>query len=372
MENRKVLVVLFGGKSGEHEVSIRSASCVIREADKSKYRVIPIAVSKEGRWQSPAHSLTLLSREAIDSLGPDADALSADAYTLGPDSGTRSLVCSNGNLPIAIDVVFPVIHGTHGEDGTLQGLLDLADVPYVGCGVLASANGMDKVFMKRLFTEADLPICRYRWITRSDWETDMDREIGRIEELGYPCFVKPANLGSSVGVSRAKDREELIAAVEFAANYDHKVIIEECLEMREIECAVLGNDDVKASLPGEYVVKDETKRFLDYTEKYGSTGNNEFVVPAHIDEETALSIQEMAVRAFRAIDATGLARVDFFLLGDGRLYVNEINTMPGLTDASGYPKMWQASELPMRTLIDALVELAFSRHEERGKNKTSI
>jgi D-alanine-D-alanine ligase len=371
MDNRKVVVVLFGGRSGEHEVSIRSASSVIREADKAKYRIVPILISKEGRWTNPAESLRALSIEAVGSLGDDAHLLPDSVFRLGPEAGLRSIVASDGAVPIPIDVIFPLIHGTYGEDGTIQGLFDLADVPYVGCGVLASANGMDKVFMKRLFSEAGLPICRYRWLTRGEWESDCEKVISRIEELGYPCFVKPANLGSSVGVSRANDRRELIAAIEFAATFDAKVIIEECLEMREIECAVLGNDDAKASLLGEYVVKDNSKRFLDYTEKYGATGNNEFVVPAAVDEEVSSEIRKMAIAAFKSIDGSGIARVDFFLLDDGRVYVNEINTMPGLTDASGYPKMWAASGIPISALIDALIELGVERHTERSRNKTS-
>jgi D-alanine-D-alanine ligase len=372
MDTRKVVAVIFGGRSGEHEVSLRSASCVIREADKTKYRIIPVMIAKDGKWLSPKRSAEALSADARDSLGADLVDLPSAPCSIIPDSGIGGLSASKDGSVFPFDVVFPVIHGTHGEDGTIQGLLELADIPYVGCGVLASSNGMDKVFMKRLFVESGLPICGYRWFLRLDWEADRQKVIDEIEGLGYPCFVKPANLGSSVGVSRADDRESLIRAIENAAQYDRKIIVEECLEMREIECAVLGNENVEASLLGEYVVKDSSKRFLDYTEKYGSTGNNEFVVPADLDEGISKVIREMAVKAFRAIDGSGLARVDFFVLDDGRVLVNEINTMPGLTDSSGYPKMWTQSGIGMQGLVETLIELAIQRHTDSARNKTSI
>jgi D-alanine-D-alanine ligase len=371
MDNRKTIAVIFGGRSGEHEVSIRSASSVIREADKSKYRIIPIAVSKSGKWESPADSVMTLTTEARDSMGRDFFDLPKTRFGVLPDAGVNGLVSEDGTV-LEVDAIFPVIHGTFGEDGTIQGLFDLADIPYVGCGVLASSTGMDKVFMKRLFAECGLPICDYRWFLRHEWEQKREVVLERIEELGYPCFVKPANLGSSVGVSRANNRDELIDAVENAAMYDRKIIVEECLEMREIECAVLGNEEVRASLLGEYIVKDSAKKFLDYTEKYGGTGNNEFVVPAKLDEETSKMIREMAIVAFTAIDGSGLARVDFFYLADGSVLINEINTMPGLTDASGYPKMWEASGIEMSSLVDNLIELGIQRHSDRARNKTTL
>lgn len=372
MDTRKIVAVIFGGRSGEHEVSLRSASSVVREADKAKYRIIPIAISKDGKWLSPAESAGLLTAEARISLGSDSDALSTERFTLSADSGLGAFISSDGAETLRFDVAFPVIHGTHGEDGTIQGLFELADVPYVGCGVLSSSSGMDKVFMKRLFSEAGLPICSYRWFLRNEWNSSKSDVISRVEELGYPCFVKPANLGSSVGVSRADDRASLEKAVEMAAQFDRKIIVEECLEMREIECAVLGNDYVEPSLLGEYIVKDESKKFLDYTEKYGATGNNEFVVPADLPVEVASTMRTMAVDAFKAVDGSGLARVDFFLVGEDRILVNEINTMPGLTDASGYPKMWATTGLPLRELIDKLIGLAFDRHADRKQNKTSL
>ena len=272
-----------------------------------------------------------------------------------------------------LDVVFPALHGTYGEDGTLQGLLEMADVPYVGCGVLGSACGMDKVTMKSLFVHAGLPICKYIWFLRSQWRRDPAKVLRKVAAgIGFPCFVKPANLGSSVGVSRATDKKSLTEAIDLAAQYDRKIIVEEELVAREIECAVLGNDEPKASLPGEYVVYDEAARFLDYTEKYTNTGRVSFVVPAPVSKTLTTQIQRMAIRAFQSIDGAGLARVDFFLLRNGGgLVINELNTMPGLTEVSGYPKMWAASGLPFARLLETLIELAFERHREKSLTKTS-
>jgi D-alanine-D-alanine ligase len=271
-------------------------------------------------------------------------------------------------------VIFPVLHGTFGEDGTIQGLFEMADIPYVGCGVLASACGMDKVVMKTLFRDAELPLCEYIWFLRSEWESDKDAVLKLAEsKLGFPCFVKPANLGSSVGVSKAIDEKSLREAIELAARFDRKIIVEEGLDAREIECAVIGYEEPQASLPGEYVIYDEAKKFLDYTEKYKGTGNNEFVVPARVSDEMTAKIREMAVSAFRVIDGSGLARVDFFLQNDtGELLINEINTLPGLTDASGFPKMWKASGLEFSQVIDNLINLAIERHADKSKNKTSF
>jgi D-alanine-D-alanine ligase len=275
---------------------------------------------------------------------------------------------------LRLDVVFPVLHGTYGEDGTIQGLLEMAGIPYVGCGVLASSCGMDKVAMKTLFSRAGLPLCKYVWFLRTEWERSPSDIHARVSaEIGYPCFVKPANLGSSVGISRAGDEESLVRAINLAARYDRKIIVEEALDVREIECAVLGNDDPRASLPGEYVVHDEQAKFLDYTEKYSSTGHVEFVVPAPIPKRLTGRIQELAVRAFKSIDGAGFARVDFFLRRDtNKLLVNELNTIPGLTDVSGFPKMWEASGMPFADVIDHLVNLAFERHAEKARNLTSL
>jgi D-alanine-D-alanine ligase len=249
----------------------------------------------------------------------------------------------------------------------------MANIPYVGCGVLASACGMDKVAMKLLFLQAGLPMCKYIWFLRSHWQEDRARIVRTVmREIGLPCFVKPANLGSSVGVSRADDKASLEQAVELAARYDRKIVVEEAVDAREIECAVIGNDEPRASLPGEYVVHDEAARFLDYEEKYTKTGHVDFVVPAPVSKSLATRIQRLAIKAFQSIDGAGLARVDFFLRRDTKeLLVNELNTMPGLTEVSGYPKMWAASGLSYTRMLDLLIELALERHREKSLNKTT-
>lgn len=369
--------IIFGGRSGEHEISIRSAATVIQQIDRNKYEVTPIAISKQGEWLNPIDSAAMLPSHLHDLLAKDTENHTNEPVALLGDTGYKGLAkfgTSGDRGSYALDVVFPVLHGTFGEDGTIQGLFEMADIPYVGGGVLGSSCGMDKVVMKALFRDAGLPICRYVWFLRSDFEADPIKTIEKIKnELGYPVFVKPANLGSSVGVSRADSDEELKAALELAAEYDRKIIVEENLDMREIECAVIGNDCPKASLPGEYLIFDDSKAFLDYTEKYSGTGNNEFVVPAPVSEELARKIQELSVKAFKAVDASGLARVDFFLRKDrGTLLVNEINTMPGLTDASGFPKMWAGTGLEFPDVIDTLVVLAKERHKDRSRSKTAF
>lgn len=366
--------MIFGGRSGEHEVSIRSARAIVESIDRKKFDVVPIAITKEGKWLPPSQSAQLLPASTQPLLA--ASATTGDVALLGDPShkGLISLKASSQPLVAEkLDVVFPALHGTYGEDGTLQGLLEMADVPYVGCGVLASSCGMDKVTMKSLFVQAGLPICKHVWFLRSQWRAEPEKIIRKvIRDIGLPCFVKPANLGSSVGVSRAIDRQSLIKAIDLAADYDRKIIIEEEVVAREIECAVLGNDEPKASLPGEYVVYDEAARFLDYTEKYSSTGNVSFVVPAPLTKAMTARIQRMAIRAFQSIDGAGLARVDFFLpRNGGDLVINELNTMPGLTEVSGYPKMWEASGLPFPRLLETLIDLAFERHRDKSLTKTS-
>ncbi|HYG79763.1 MAG TPA: D-alanine--D-alanine ligase family protein [Pyrinomonadaceae bacterium] len=369
--------VIFGGRSGEHEVSMRSARAVIEAADAEKYELIPVAITREGRWLPPAESVALLPEPVRLKLAASAGA--ADGGEASPVEPSRLGLLrqgggGEGEADRRLDVVFPVLHGTYGEDGTIQGLLEMAGVPYVGCGVLASSCGMDKVTMKTLFKQAGLPLCNYTWFLRREWEESPAVVRGRVAaEVGFPCFVKPANLGSSVGISRATDEESLVKAVNLAARYDRKIIVEEGLDVRELEVAVLGNDTPEASLPGEYVVHDEQAKFLDYTEKYSSTGHVEFVVPAPIPKRLSGRIREMAVRAFKAIDGAGFARVDFFLRRDtNRLLLNELNTIPGLTDVSGFPQMWDASGVPFREVIDRLVELAFERHAEKSRNETSL
>ncbi len=369
--------VIFGGRSGEHEVSVRSARSVIDAIDRAKYDVIPLAITREGRWLSPAESVALLPAETARRV-PEETGARTESLTIVGDPSRAGLVAldaegdSRSSLPF--DVIFPALHGTYGEDGTIQGLLEMAGVPYVGCGVLASATGMDKVTMKSLFERAGLPVCRYTWLLRSAWERERAKVLRRVaREIGYPAFVKPANLGSSVGVSRATDSASLAKAIDLAARYDRKVIVEEGLDAREIECAVLGNDEPEASLPGEYVVRDPRGAFLDYEEKYTDTGHVEFVVPAPINKSLTKRVRRLAVEAFKALDCAGLARVDFFLRRDtGALLVNELNTCPGLTDVSGYPKMWAATGRPFSQVIDRLVELAFERHRDRSRNETSL
>ncbi len=370
--------VIFGGRSGEHEISIRSANMVIAHIDVERYDVIPIAISQKGELLNPIESAALLNESARTAVAANLEGFVGTNVALIGDTRHKGLThLSNGSTDKElhnIDVVFPVLHGTFGEDGTIQGLLEMAGIPYIGGGVLASSCGMDKVVMKTLFKEAGLPICKHVWFLRRDWEQNSARVIQQVETaIGYPCFVKPANLGSSVGVSRADDAESLRSSISLAAEYDRKIIVEEALQMREIECGVLGNDEPEASLPGEYLIRNKTKAFLDYTEKYSGTGNNEFVVPAPVSEELSKKIRAMAITAFKAIDASGLARVDFFLRSDnGTLLVNEINTMPGLTDASGFPKMWAGTGFDFSTVIDRLVELAFERHKDKARNKTSL
>ncbi len=365
--------VIFGGRSGEHEIALRSARTVIEQIDKNKYEVVPIAISQDGRWLNSGEAMEMLpsaTRDLLDRFtGTSPVALVGDTARSG-----LTVFEERGTGLIPLDVVFPVLHGTFGEDGTIQGLLEMADVPYVGCGVLASACGMDKAVMKILFRDAGLPIGKYLWFLRSEFESDPETVVAQIgKKLGFPCFVKPANLGSSVGVSRATDGPSLRSAIELAAEYDRKIIIEEALEMREIECAVIGNDEPRASQPGEYIIRDQKKAFLDYTEKYSGTGNNEFVVPAPVSAELSKKIQQMAISAFKAIDGSGLARVDFFLRTDnGELLVNEINTMPGLTDASGFPKMWAGTGMNFPEVIDFLIDSAIARHADRSRNKTSL
>lgn len=373
---KKVVGLVFGGRSGEHDVSIRSAKAVIETIDPNKYDVIPIGVTREGHWLNPIDSAGLFPEETTERLRAILQPFEGANVGLVGDPRFKGLteIGRADFESIKIDVFFPVLHGTFGEDGTIQGLFEMAGVPYVGCGVLASSCGMDKAVMKSLFRDAGLPICKYTWFLRREWENDRERVLHRLSEnFGLPCFVKPANLGSSVGISPADDLETLASAIDHAAIFDHKIIVEEALKMREIECAVLGNDEPEASRPGEYIIRNKEKAFLDYTEKYSGTGNNEFVVPAPVSGELEAKIKGMAIKAYKAINGSGLARVDFFLRQDnGVLLVNEINTMPGLTDASGFPKMWEGSGVAFREVIDRLIELAFERYADRDRNLTSL
>ncbi len=337
------IAVLFGGRSGEHEVSIRSAASVMTALDRAKYEVTPVAIAKDGRWLAPAESAKLLPAELQPTLSSDT------AVTLSREPDRTS----------GIDVVFPVIHGTFGEDGTLQGLLELADVAYVGSGVLGSACGMDKDVMKRLFREAGLPTVEHIALKRG--EIDARWREGA-ERFGYPVFVKPANLGSSVGVAKAANDDELRAALDDAAQYDRKLIVERGVTGREIEVSVLGNDQPEASPPGEIV---PTEGFYDYEAKYVSD-SAKLEIPAKLTAEQTAEVRRLAVKAFQAVECRGLARVDSFLEeSTGRFLLNEVNTMPGFTSISMYPKLWEAGGLPYPQLLDRLIDLALESHREK-------
>lgn len=355
--------VLFGGRSGEHEVSLASAASVIRALDPEKYDVVPIGISKDGRW---------LVGTSVQKMLPDV-LKSGERVVLPPDPSAAALVPlqqSSGQPSVGVDVVFPVLHGTFGEDGTVQGLLELAGLPYVGAGVLGSAAGMDKDLQKRLFEQAGLPIVPFLAIRRSEWEKDRESVIQRIKKkLRFPIFVKPATLGSSVGMTRVSSAPEIGSAMDLAAEFALKIVVERGVVGREIEVSVLGNDDVRASIPGEIVPHRE---FYDYTAKYLEEGTR-LVIPAALTKKQVKQFQEYAVRAFRAIEGTGMARCDFFLeKRTGKIFVNELNTIPGFTSISMYPKLWEASGLPYPQLIDRLIELALELHREKARTKYSI
>jgi D-alanine-D-alanine ligase len=365
--NKKLKVgVIFGGRSGEHEVSLRSAESIINAMDKSRYEVVPIGITKEGRWLVSSDAGALLPDAVMSSAVQEQVAIIGDPTRQG-----LTRIDPNHHEPSSepLDVVFPVLHGTYGEDGTIQGLLEMAGVPYVGCGVLASATGMDKVLMKQLFQQAGLSLAPYQWFLRSAWEEDPESIAIRIgEELGFPVFVKPANLGSSVGVSKAENKVDLKKAIDDAARYDRRIIVEKMVIGREIEVSVMGNDNPISSLPGEIIAGHE---FYDYEDKYiDNTSRTE--VPAKLPTRTIEILQQQAVTAFRAIDGAGLARVDFFVEDEsGKVIINEINTMPGFTSISMFPKMWEASGISYSELIDRLIQLAIERHKDRSRNLTS-
>jgi D-alanine-D-alanine ligase len=350
--------VIFGGKSGEHEVSVQSAKSVMESLDPTKYTIVPIGISKQGNWYVGDGAIHALQEGSTVAGAVDSASSNLPDVTQGGQSVPSSLTEE-------IDVVIPVLHGTFGEDGSIQGMLELLDVPYVGAGILASAVGLDKVFMKTVFLAAGLPQVLFTSYTRREWEKNRETVALDVEEkLGYPCFVKPANLGSSVGISKVKNREDLYTAMDFACRYDRKIIVEEGLDVREIEIAVLGNEDPKASVPGEVVPSNE---FYDYEAKYMS-GDSTLMIPAPLSPEQTQEIRELAVRAFQAVDCTGLARVDFFIeKNTSRILVNEINTMPGFTAFSMYPKLWEATGIPYAELIDKLIQFAIERYEDKKR-----
>ena len=344
------IVVLFGGRSGEHEVSIRSAASVIQALDRSQYEIIPVAITKQGKWLSPAESARLLPSHTVGSLA----------------TGTAIVLSQQPGAATGLDVVFPVLHGTFGEDGTVQGFLELADLPYVGAGVLGSAVAMDKDVMKRLFRERGLPTVDHLAVPRRE----RHEHTARLEErFGYPMFVKPANLGSSVGITKVGHAAELTRALDLAAQHDSKIIVEPAIDGREIECAVLGNDQPEASVPGEVIPGGE---FYDYQAKY-IDDTSELVIPAALSAEQTSEVQRLAVAAFEAAGCAGLARVDVFLENaSGRILLNELNTMPGFTSISMYPKLWEASGVPYSELLDRLVKLALERQEEKKQSRFSL
>ena len=416
MATAKIRVgILFGGRSGEHEVSLLSAASVLNAIDKTKYEVFPIGITKAGRWLTAEHAERLLKGEkttdkpAQSNVEPSARAQALPAHAphlragdpeatpgaallasgesvvfppeparrdagLAPFQTDASALRRASNRAIDVDVIFPVLHGTFGEDGTIQGLLELADIAYVGAGVLGSSAGMDKDIMKSLFRAAGLPLVKHVTVLRGAFENSLKKVRSLIEsKLKYPVFVKPANLGSSVGISKAHDGKELGPALAEAAKFDRKIVIEEGVggkknKAREIECAVLGNDDPKASVAGEIV---PCKEFYDYDAKYLAEGSD-LVIPAKITKGEMKTVQKLAIAAFQAVDCTGLARVDFLMDPKSRkIFVNEINTMPGFTAISMYPKLWAASGVAYPNLIDRLIQLGIERHSDKKRNQYS-
>jgi D-alanine-D-alanine ligase len=377
--------VLYGGRSGEHEVSLASAASVFANLDRKRYEPVPIRIEKDGRWAlADKPPTTMIAGEVIEQARLEAARPLREGrevhFVAHPSDETILSIArprqKESDVPAAIvtglslDVIFPMLHGPYGEDGTIQGLLELANVPYVGSGVLASAVGMDKAVMKVVFGARGLPVCPYRVVLRHAWETDARLADHLEAALGFPMFVKPANLGSSVGISKAKDGASLRDAMAIAGAFDRKIVVEAAVpDAREIECGVLGNDDPIASIPGEVI---PSREFYDYESKYVDDGS-QVVIPADLPEVTAAHVRRLAVEAFAAIDAAGMARVDFLLSRrSGELYVNEINTIPGFTTISMYAKLWAASGVDYPTLLDRLIALAQERHAEKQQLRTSI
>ena len=367
MKKKLRVGILFGGRSGEHEVSLTSATSVLKALDPDKYEVVLIGITRDGgwRWGAPAGEADAKAlRDVLDQGKPVTPSVDPSHPGLVPLDSPSSSAGSGGNV---VDVIFPVLHGTFGEDGTVQGVLELAGIPYVGAGVLGSAAGMDKDVMKRLFRDAGLPVVPWVLALRGEWEREPARVRRQIErEIGYPLFVKPANLGSSVGISRVAQARKLAAALDLAAEYDRKILVEKAVDAREIECSVLGNDRPQASVPGEVIPVNE---FYDYEAKYIKEGS-ELIIPAKLTPRQTKQVREFSIRAFQAIDGAGMARVDFLLdRKTGKVFVNEINTIPGFTPISMYPKMWEASGIPYPKLVDRLIELACERQQEKNRTR---
>ncbi|OPZ92373.1 MAG: D-alanine--D-alanine ligase [Firmicutes bacterium ADurb.Bin419] len=373
MSDKKRVIVIFGGQSSEHEVSRVSATSIINNMDNSKYDVSFVGITKEGRWlpyNGPVEKIAsgeweeIAINKMVKSI-PSRDNIINAIVSRGASS---EALIKNGNEEEnggAVDVVFPVLHGCNGEDGTIQGLFEMAGIPYVGSGVLGSALGMDKIYAKIVFEKVGIPQADYLFFTRKEIRENADSAADAIEKkFKYPVFIKPSNAGSSVGVSKAHDRKELIEALNFAAKYDRKVLIEEFINGREVECAVLGNDNPIASTVGEIVPCNE---FYDYNAKY-IDGSSKTVIPADLPEETILKIRNYAVKAFKSLDCAGLSRVDFFVHKEtGEVYINEINTLPGFTNISMYPMLWEASGIPYSELIDRLIDLAIERFDDNTR-----
>jgi D-alanine-D-alanine ligase len=376
--------VIYGGRSSEHEVSLASAASVIANLDRQRYDPVPIRIDREGRWSIPDKPpASLVAAEVIAKARQESGrpARPPREAFLVPHPGEETLITiqrateetagrENAYLAgLGLDVLFPVLHGPHGEDGTVQGLLELANVPYVGSGVLASAVGMDKAVMKVCFADRGLPIVAHLVVQRADWQAAPERVAALVKSrLGYPVFVKPANLGSSVGISKAKHQEELGPAIALAAEFDRKIVVEAAVPAaREIECSVLGNERPEASVPGEIL---PTREFYDYDAKY--IEESQALIPAPLDEVQAAEVRRLACEAFLAVEASGFARVDFLLAREtGRLFVNEINTIPGFTTISMFPKLWEATGLSYPEVLDRLVDLAFERHAGKQSLRTS-
>lgn len=376
--SKKRVAVIFGGQSSEHEVSRVSAQSVIQNMDKQKYDIVMLGISKDGEWltyNGPINKIASGEWEALAREQMSARLLTAQKQEegktgqLAPVKSARNILSEEGKAPI--DVIFPVLHGCNGEDGTIQGLFELAGIPYVGCGVLGSAVGMDKAYTKIIFEKEGLPQGDYVVFSRKEICNKLDEVIAKVEErLTYPCFVKPSNAGSSVGVSKAENREQLIKGLDIAAKNDRRILVEEFINGREIECAVLGNDEPIASTVGEVVPCND---FYDYEAKYRMGDSSKVVIPAeNLSEETVQKIREYAVRAFKCLDCAGLSRVDFFVHKEtGEIYINEINTLPGFTQISMYPKLWDKSGIPYAELIDRLIELAVERFEDTRREYTN-
>ncbi len=358
--------VLCGGRSGEHEVSLKSAASIIEALDKEKYEVIPIGITKEGTWLAGDDPLEALSSGKLPGnnkpvfIVPDPSVGGFMWLKEGP----------SGKSFEKLDVIFPVLHGTYGEDGTVQGLLELAGIPYIGPGVLGASAGMDKVIMKMVYQQNDLPIGKYVYFLKKEWDENNEVWLDKIEKkLGYPCFIKPSNMGSSVGISKAKGRKELSEAVEEAGLWDRRIVVEEYIKGREIEVSVLGNDKPAASVPGEIVPSSD---FYDYKAKY-IDDRSQLIIPAELEPHLTAKVRDLAVKSFTALDCTGMGRIDFFVdEKEEKIIVNEINTIPGFTQVSMYPKLWEASGLSYSELLDRLIKLAIERFDEKKQLKTAF